>query len=615
NGNILETVTLAGTYRTSVQIDDESLFDKKYCFHLSTGHQGTLYFTVDSADDRNAWLSALKTVTQPEIYGPVSIGTPLYFRAVRMFWIRATEAKDLVPASYYCSVLLDDMVRAKTSIRHGTGGSNCPFWKEEFLFADLPAFYSGVAIGLYTTSKGRKDTLTGQAIVPIPTLHRGEAYEGWYPVLGTLGGSQYQPEASASGILRAQTPTNHQGPSDGGHQPTLVPVGSLRLKLRYDEIVVLPSAKYQPLLALLVDYRNNIIFDLATVTKNVEWLSETLLKVFLSKDLVAPWFDYLAVHEVSHTDDHNILFRGNSVLTKSLDAYMKIVGLAYVEETIGTLIRNICHYRVMCEVDPAKLPAGDDVAAQWKILLLYVRILWSSIEQSKPRCPSELRLIFSRLRKVIEDRFGHHADPNAVSTARYTCVSGFFFLRLICPAILSPKQYGLVKDHPEPKVHRTLTLLAKSVQCLANLSEFGAKEPHMSPMNEFVMENSAALMEFIDFIATESDGNGLHHHHHHPHMDSPTSSPRIQSLAERQDFQPPTAPYLVDLDKELAALAFFVIQHRMELQKLEPHAHHPPQAMARLINECDQLDRITCACWASGLLETTQYPIIGPHMD
>lgn len=43
-----------------------------------------------------------------------------------------------------------------------------------------------------------------------------------------------------------------------------------------------------------------------------------------------------------------------------------------------------------------------------------------------------------------------------------------------------------VVDHPGVRAQRTLTLVAKSLQGLANMTTFGVKEPWMEPMNEFL---------------------------------------------------------------------------------------------------------------------------------
>lgn len=48
---------------------------------------------------------------------------------------------------------------------------------------------------------------------------------------------------------------------------------------------------------------------------------------------------------------------------------------------------------------------------------------------------------------------------------------------------------------------RTLTLIAKIIQNLANLSEFEKKEPHMSYCNSFINKHMHEMREFINNIS------------------------------------------------------------------------------------------------------------------
>jgi Ras GTPase-activating protein 3 len=47
--------------------------------------------------------------------------------------------------------------------------------------------------------------------------------------------------------------------------------------------------------------------------------------------------------------------------------------------------------------------------------------------------------------------------------ARYIGVSGFLFLRFVGAAILGPKLFDIMEDHPDPKALRSLTAVSKII--------------------------------------------------------------------------------------------------------------------------------------------------------
>ena len=53
-------------------------------------------------------------------------------------------------------------------------------------------------------------------------------------------------------------------------------------------------------------------------------------------------------------------------------------------------------------------------------------------------------------------------------------------------------------EHPDAGTARTLTLVAKTLQNLANLVEFGAKEPYMADMNSFITKNLDSVKTCIE---------------------------------------------------------------------------------------------------------------------
>jgi hypothetical protein len=52
-----------------------------------------------------------------------------------------------------------------------------------------------------------------------------------------------------------------------------------------------------------------------------------------------------------------------------------------------------------------------------------------------------------------------------------------------------PQNYGLVKEHTHARTHRTLILIAKVLQNLANKNDFSGKEDFMESMNGFIHRN------------------------------------------------------------------------------------------------------------------------------
>lgn len=56
-------------------------------------------------------------------------------------------------------------------------------------------------------------------------------------------------------------------------------------------------------------------------------------------------------------------------------------------------------------------------------------------------------------------------------------------------------------EYVDPKTSRTLTLLAKTLQNLANLVRFAQKEAYMMDVNPFIDENIDRMRNYIDGLA------------------------------------------------------------------------------------------------------------------
>lgn len=86
-----------------------------------------------------------------------------------------------------------------------------------------------------------------------------------------------------------------------------------------------------------------------------------------------------------------------------------------------------------------------------------------------------------------------------------TSISAFLFLRFFVPALLNPHFFGLTQTLPEPKSQRTLTLIAKTLQGMANMSKFGTKEAYMAAMNPFIEDNVSTFVDLIHLSSTPKE--------------------------------------------------------------------------------------------------------------
>ncbi|KAK4054539.1 hypothetical protein OIV83_001033 [Microbotryomycetes sp. JL201] len=436
--------------------------------------------------------------------------------------------KDSAEIDSFCEVLLDGDVVARTSVRPKT---NCPFWNEGFTFGDLPQFTEPLVLRLFQIHKQIRPVLLGTCTVRLADLPRAELIDSWCSI---------------------------RSPSwQGGSTAT---VGELNLSVRVNEEVVLPSQEYAPLLQLLRDDCDaQLPQDIAhEFPSSLEELSRLLLRIYQADNLVLPRICKLVEIEVgSNTKSAAILFRGNTVLTKMVELFMRLIGTEFLEAAIGEPVRRICKEQVAVEIDPAKMKAGTkdkEITHNLHELHEWCLVVWNAIYDARRQCPDDLRRIFKHVQQVAEAKYGDEQK-----NIKWTSVGAFVFLRFFVPAILNPKLFGIVKSPPDIKSQRTLTLIAKTLQGLANFSSFGQKEPWMVGLNLFLQDHTPGYIDFIDHISTQETSTSAM-------LDwtSPDSPAYLAPARLRSTLPPliregvPVLPHLIDLPKELGLLAAFI---------------------------------------------------------
>ncbi|KAJ3078698.1 Ras GTPase-activating protein nGAP, partial [Quaeritorhiza haematococci] len=205
-----------------------------------------------------------------------------------------------------------------------------------------------------------------------------------------------------------------------------------------------------------------------------EEFAKRVINILIAKNRDVDGIKTLVTHEVLSTDDPNIIFRGNSVATKAMDQYMKLVGMDYLHGTLSNLIRNLYETNESCE----------------------------------------------------------------------------------------PKLFGLTGEHPDSNTARTLTLIAKIIQNLANLSEFEGKEAYMTVCNSFISSQLPNMKQFIDQISTARNATS-----------PPCPKPRI------------------NLKRETAVIAQYFCDHILEVRQRAAAApdDSPPRRLLPVLAQMDPL--------------------------
>ncbi|KAI8822597.1 uncharacterized protein EV422DRAFT_405988 [Fimicolochytrium jonesii] len=463
---------------------DNSYFARPHCFQiicLTQRGKETYNLIAESAVEKQNWMSDLRAFASCCIKGillrekdgvrsQVSENEEEDYAVIRSFQLSVMEAKDLhSPApnsdmSVYCIALLDDVKQARTTKK----GATAPFWGEEFEFVNVCPHYNRLRVVIFNGSQD-----IGYVSINLFNPKASSRTEQWYPIKQLPQISK--PEAPSSGSIRIGFHSNTQQ--------------------------LLPRSQYLRFVDLVTEKSLTCVKALGAVCGMQR---ESVAKVFMNimtarGDGVAALKNLLS-DEIRQTENPNIVFRGNTLATKAVDQFMKMVGMDYLSSTIGILVKHVYSTNMHCEVDATRIARPELLAENWDRLLGVTDDFWVAISSSYEQCPSVLREVFAHIRMEVDRKWPQDVESN--QSIPYAAISGFIFLRFFCPAILHPKLFNLIPDHPDPPTSRTFTLVAKILQNLANLTDFGSKEPYMVQCNAFIAQNITSMRGFIDRIST-----------------------------------------------------------------------------------------------------------------
>ncbi|TDL25862.1 Rho GTPase activation protein [Rickenella mellea] len=139
------------------------------------------------------------------------------------------------------------------------------------------------------------------------------------------------------------------------------------------------------------------------------------------------------------------------------------------------------------------------VAPRLTMLMEIANSFLLTIIESIESVPYGIRWICKQIRSLTRRKY-----PDATDYSICSVIGGFFFLRFIIPAIITPQAYMIVEGVPPKNPRNTLTLIAKMLRNLANKPSY-AREPYLMVLNPFAENNKARMNAFLNNLCEVGD--------------------------------------------------------------------------------------------------------------
>lgn len=241
--------------------------------------------------------------------------------------------------------------------------------------------------------------------------------------------------------------------------------------------------------------------------------------------LLLTMFQSVLTYQFDNTPEYSSLLRANTPVSRMMTTYTRRgPGQSFLKSVLADRINSLIelkdldleinplkvYERMVAQIEedtgslPASLPKGITaeqaaenpqvqaiIEPRLTMLSEIANGFLATIIDGLEEAPYGIRWICKQIRSLAKRKY-----PDANDQIICTLIGGFFFLRFINPAIVTPKSYMLIDGTPADRPRRTLTLIAKMLQNLANKPSY-AKEPYMSKLQPFIHQNKDRVNKFM----------------------------------------------------------------------------------------------------------------------
>ena len=293
------------------------------------------------------------------------------------------------------------------------------------------------------------------------------------------------------------------------------------------------TQKYGNLLFLLQSEPRHIahLCRLVTMAEIDQLLQTVMFTIYgnqyesREEHLLLTMFQSVLTYQFDTTPDYSSLLRANTPVSRMMTTYTRRgPGQSYLKSVLADRINSLIEIKDLdLEINPLKvyetmiakieasgeplpvgLPRGISaeqaaanenvqriIAPRIEMLTEIATSFLNTIIDGLEETPYGIRWICKQIRSLTRRKY-----PDAQEQTVCTLIGGFFFLRFLNPAIVTPRSYMLIEQTPAEHPKRTLTYVAKMLQNLANKPVY-AKEPYMQKLQPFIHQNKERINKFM----------------------------------------------------------------------------------------------------------------------